>query len=226
MSPMTTLVSMATPDRYGRSAAIALIGGTVAGLLTMIFHPTGREVIQSAAGSGGHSLAIGVHLMAMLGLAAQTSGCMELARRLRRKDLAVGGCVCLLLAAMSGIVAAAASGLMAPRLLEGYGTADDVRQQAMLDGLRITGAINQGFAELFVLFSCSAIVVWSAAMILDRGGWGRLGWYGAVAGLGLLAGRLAGVLALDIHGFGLVVLVQGIWMSWAGVWLWRGRGRS
>lgn len=39
----------------------------------------------------------------------------------------------------------------------------------------------------------------------------------------IVLGVLAGHLRLDVHGFGLIVLAQGVWLIGTGVLLWRAR---
>ena len=86
-----------------------------------------------------------------------------------------------------------------------------------------TGAINQAFAKVFVIASSAAILLWSAT-ILAHGQLAR-----AAGVLGVIVGALAlfavviGHLRLDVHGFGAVVLCQGIWMITVGVLLVRSR---
>ena len=93
--------------------------------------------------------------------------------------------------------------------------------QCHLRTLRYTWLFNQACIKLYVAFGSAAIILWSTAM-LREGGFGRaLGVYSNVTGLVLLAGILTGVLGLGIHGFGAVVLAQGIWMMWVAVRLWR-----
>ena len=74
--------------------------------------------------------------------------------------------------------------------------------------LLYTGLWNQGFAKVYLVASCAAIVLWSVAILrgasMPRGA--------AIAGL-VLAGAIllaffAGHLGLDVHGFGIMTLAQ------------------
>jgi hypothetical protein len=89
-----------------------------------------------------------------------------------------------------------------------------------------TGAINQAFAKVFVIASSAAILLWSAT-ILAHGQLSRAaGVLGAIVGVLALLAVVIGHLRLDVHGFGAVVLCQGIWMITVGVLLIRQTGAA
>jgi hypothetical protein len=91
----------------------------------------------------------------------------------------------------------------------------------MLSALRYTGLLNRTFATIYVMLSGVAILLWSGAMLAGRELTRALGVYGLLLGVVLLLGITTGHLRLDIHGFGLVVLGEGVWMAWAAAQLWR-----
>jgi hypothetical protein len=205
-----------------RSAAVALVGGFLAGLVTMALHPTGSDVIHEASEGSSNVLVVAVHVLALLGQGVVLSGALALTRELRRRrDLAIAGYVFFALGAVSVIFAAAASGLLAPTVLRGYGEASEASRATMLQFLRYTGLLNQTFAKMNVMFSCVAILLWSVATFSGRELGRGLGIYGMVVAATLLAGIATGVLTLGVHGFGLVVLSQGVWLAWAAARLWR-----
>lgn len=204
-----------------RAAAAALIGGVAAGLLTMMLHPTGSEVVQAASQGENNTLVTAVHALAIAGQGAQLAGAVALVRRLvHRRDLGVGGYVFFALAAICALIAATASGFVAPGSVSGYGEANEATRQAMLQSLHYTAIINRSFSQLFVLASSVAILLWSLAMIIGRDVSRALGWFGVILSVALIATAGSGHVSLDIHGFGSVVLLEGIWLSWAGVRLW------
>ena len=82
--------------------------------------------------------------------------------------------------------------------------------------LDYTFRLNQGFSSIYTVGSCVAIVLWSAASLKNRRLPFALGIYGLVIGLTLPAALFVGVLTLDVHGFGLVVLAQAVWFVVAG----------
>ena len=204
-----------------RTAAIALVAGSVAGLVTMALHPTGRDVVHGAATVGSNALVAAVHVLALLGQGAVLAGALGVVNALRRRrDLAVAGYVFFALAAVAVIIAAAASGFLAPSVLHGYAEADEAGRQRMIELMHYTGLVNQTFAKLNVLFVAVALMLWSAATYAGRELTRGLGVYGLILSVALLAGIGSGVLRLDIHGFGLVVLGEGIWLVWAARQLW------
>lgn len=210
-------------DRTNRSAAIALVAGTVAGLITMALHPTGHDLVSNASAGGANTLNMAVHSLALLGQPLLLAGLLALTLRLREsRDLAVLAYICFALAVAAVMIAAVASGFLAPETVREVASADDAQRAAMLRDLHYTGELNQAFAKVHVVFSGIALLLWSVAIFRERAmsrGVAVLGALtGAFQGIGVVSGRLQ----LDIHGFGLVVLLQGIWMVWLARQLWRG----
>ncbi len=206
-----------------RSAAIALVSGSAAGLVTMFAHPTGHEVVRNAAAGASNALTSGVHWLAIVGEALILTGALAITRRLRtRRDIAVGAYVFFALAGVAVIIAAAASGLLAPSIVDRLATADAPERASMMNALHYTGLLNQTFARVHVLFSGIAILLWSGAALGGRELSRPLAVFGLLFGAVLAAGVLSGYLRrLDIHSFGLVVVGQGAWMVWTATQLWR-----
>lgn len=207
-----------------RSAAIALVAGTVAGLLTMALHPTGHDIVSNAATGDVNTLNMAVHSLALAGQPLLLAGLLALTHRLRdARALAVLAYVSFAFAVAAVMVAAVASGFLAPAAVAGFDGADATERTAMLNALHYTGQLNQAFARVHVIFSGVAIVLWSVAFIRTRELSRGLGVYGAIAGVAQAVGVLSGTLRLDIHGFGLVVLTQGVWLVLVARHLWRTR---
>lgn len=204
-----------------RTAATALAIGSLAGLVTMALHPTGRDLAHSASGAA-YTLATGVHVLAMLTQPLLLAGTLALTLRLRaRRDVAIGAYTFFALASVAVVIAAAASGLLAPSFLRGLSRGDDAERAAMMSALHYTAHLNQAFATLFVMFSGVAILGWSWAMLAGRELSRALAIYGLVLGAALLLGPASRHLRLDIHGFGAVVLGEAVWMAWVAAHLWR-----
>lgn len=207
-----------------RSAAAALVAGSLAGLLTMALHPTGRDLVRNASTGASNALVTAVHGMALLAQPLLVAGTLALTLRLRaRRDLATAAFVCFAFASVAVTIAAAASGFLAPAVLAGLQGADAPARTGMLDALRYTGLLNRAFARIGVLFVGAALLLWSAAMLAGRELPRALAAYGALAGAAMLGGVASGRLRLDVHGFGAVVLAQSVWMTWAAGALWRDR---
>jgi hypothetical protein len=196
-----------------RAAAFLLVAGSAAGLVTMVTHPTGHDVIRNASMDDPNTLVRGVHALALVGQPLLLAGTLGLSTHLRsQRALATTAWLFFAMAAVAVLIAAAASGFVAPQVLRGFAQADEAARATMLSALRYTGALNQAFAQIYVLLTGMALVLWSAAIWRGRELPRGLAVYGAVVGVAFVVGIIAGVLPLDIHGFGAVVLAQSVWM--------------
>jgi len=83
------------------------------------------------------------------------------------------------------------------------------------------GSVNQAFARIMVVASSVAILLWSFAIMRTRALPRSAGVYGAVAAIALICAVAPGFLKLNVHGFGLTVLVQGVWFIMVGTALSR-----
>ena len=205
-----------------RSAAKAIVLGSLAGLLTMLLHPTGHDVIREATAGRANDLNTSVHWLAIVAQGLVLAGTLALTLRLRaRRDLALGGFTFFALGTGMVVLAAVMSGLVAPAVLRGIGEADETGRALRLGQLRHTGLMNQAFAAVYVLCAGIAILLWSWAMLVGREMSRGLAVFGVVLGAVLVLGVLSGRLGVGIHGFLLVVLGVGAWLVWAAVGLWR-----
>jgi hypothetical protein len=202
-------------------AFLALTLGSLAGLATMVMHPTGSHVMANAAAGGAnwrnafaHGLAIGAQPLLLLGTLFLTT------RLTARRDAAVSAFVFHALSVVAVLIAAVASGFIAPTVMRGVGDAAGAQRDAILSAFHYTGVINQAFAKISVGFASVAILLWSWAM-LGSAASRILAGFGMITSALALLGVVTGSLRLDIHGFGAVVLAQSVWMVWTGAWLRR-----
>lgn len=212
---------------YDRSAALALWVGTAAGILVMGLHPTGSDVVKNAAEGGSNPLVTALHALAMVGEGLLLCGALAIVERLRaRFDLAVGGYVFFALSGITIIIAAAASGFVAPATVRDFADADAAARSVILNNLHYTRLLNQTFAEISVLFTSVALVLWSLGALIT----GAFSRSIAVGGLVLAAAMVVGVgsghLVLNIHGYLLVVVGTGIWQVMVGNALRRSAAES
>ncbi|HEV7595197.1 MAG TPA: hypothetical protein VGO33_09375 [Gemmatimonadaceae bacterium] len=205
-----------------RNAAVALLTGSIAGLVTMAFHPTGHDVVRNASAGAANTLNVALHFLALAAQPLLLAGTLALTLRFRaRRDMAVVAYIFFAVATVAVMIAAVASGFLAPSVVRGYAEADEPTRTLMINALTYTGRVNQAFATVYVAFSAVAILLWSVAALLGGELPRSLARYGIPLGAVLILGILSGYLGLDIHGFGLVVLGEGIWMAWAAGVLWR-----
>jgi hypothetical protein len=203
-----------------RIAGAALIAGALASVVTMALHPTAGDLIRDFDAHARTNVI--AHSVALAGVALTFFGALGLTRRLSgRADMAVGGLVLFGLAGVAALCAGIASGMIAPPLIAELVTAEGPRREALAELLRYNGLVNQGFAGVFVVASSGAILLWSGAVLGTRALPWWLGVLGVVVGGLVSFAFLSGHVGLDVHGFGLIVLAQAIWLVGAGTLLAR-----
>lgn len=205
-----------------RSAAFALILGSIAGLAAMAFHPSGQDVLRSAAAGTSNIRTAAVHSLALAAQLLVLAGTLALTLRLRaRRDLSIAAYIVFAVASVAVIIACVASGFLAPGVLRGHAEADEPTRAVMLNALHYTGRINRTFAQVGATLSGIAILLWSLAMLLGRELSRFLAIFGTLLGVALALGIVTGYWQVNLLGFGLVVLAQGTWFVWVAALLWR-----
>lgn len=188
----------------------------------MSLHPTGTDVAQNASAGGHNVMAVGVHALAIAAIPVLLSGMLVLTMRLARsRDFAWLAFIVYSLASVAVMIAAVASGLIVTDLAHSYVSAEAAMRETLHAQMHLVGTINQAFAKVFVMFSSVAIMLWSIAMLRISTFGTALAALGIVAGVAMMLGVASGHLQLNIHGFGAVMLAQGIWMCWTGAVLMR-----
>lgn len=178
-----------------KNGARALIAGNCALLLTMLLHPTAAQLPTLAV------LNALVHTLAVLATPLLFLGGIALTRRLG----APAALAFFALSLVAGACAGTISGFVAP----------DVFRRMSAESLggpwhalfRYSGIVNQAFARVLVISGAIAIVLWCVSMTARR----ALRVYGIATNAVIALLVIAGVLPLDVHGYGAVVLLQAIW---------------
>ncbi len=205
-----------------RLGAIALILGTVSGIITLSLHPSGgAHHVSPAQFEKLILLVIGVHALAIAGLPFSFLGTFALSRRLESPSrLALLALVIYGLSLVAIMSAATMSGLVTPPILRhmvAHSPASDQWRTLM----EYNHFINQGFAQIGAVGSCAAIVLWSTLIVKRRALPLAIGIYGLVLGPAIVIAMIAGALSLDVHGFGLITFTEAIWFIFAAIFLWR-----
>jgi len=208
-----------TDNRLGGSA---LIVGAAASLVTMGLHPSPHGPVAPEQLVSLMALAGAVHVFAIASLPIAFLGALALSRYLSAPDrLAATAAVTYGFAVVAIMVAAAFSGLVGPdvmrRMVTDTPPIGDLWRQLGI----YTGLLNRAFAMVFVLLSSAAIFLWSIAIIRGRKLPRSVGIYGIVIAPVTVLAVGSGHVALDVHGFGAVVLLQAIWLISAGASLRR-----
>lgn len=208
--------------RDNRLGGLALVIGAIAGLITMIVHPTGHHGVMSQQEMATMALLTrAVHGFAIASLPIAFLGALALTRQLGSPDrLSVLALVVYGFGTVAVMMAATMSGLVFPSVMQQLVAGDPLTETRRLF-LDYTFRLNQAFASVFVVASCAAILLWSVGILRTKRLSAGLGIYGLVLGIAITVALFIGRLPLDVHGFGLVILTQAVWFIIAGVMLRR-----
>ena len=207
-----------------RKSGIALIAGSLGGILTIAIHPTGAASLTadqvahlSVASAAAHSLAMVSFVVLFLG------GC-GLARSIGAPDrIAFSAIVTYGFACVAVFIATAVSGFIVPSIMRHMIL--DVPATAQQWTIVIDGIfqINQAFARIYSVAASLAIILWSVSA-LRNGGLGRgVATYGCVIAPLIIVGIVIGHLRLNVHAMAMVVLGQAIWSVIVGAQLYSRR---
>jgi hypothetical protein len=198
-----------------RAAGFALIGGTLAALVTMAFHPTGPA--RAADFARVSLINRGVHGLAIAGVIATTFGLLRLTRQLAHRGAMVDAAlVAYGFGAVAVMFAAIASGFVGTMLASYVLDGGDAARLAYEPAFDYNWAVNQSTTKVYVVTASVGIALWSIAMLKEPRYGRALGLTGLVVGAAATLATLAG-LQMDIHGFGAIVLGHGVWTIWTGV---------
>jgi hypothetical protein len=206
-----------------RKAGIALIAGSVGGVVTMIFHPSGMNSLSSAQVAHLTLVSGLVHTLALLSALLLFLGACGLTQRLAAEDrISFAAIVAYGFACCAVMIAGAVSGFIVPNIMKHM--IRDAPEAAHQWQIVIAGIfqVNQAFSRIFSVGTSIAIILWSISA-LRNGGLGRgVAIYGCVIAPLIIFGIGIGHLRLDVHGMTAVMLGEVIWYIVAGVQLVRG----
>ena len=200
-----------------QKGGLALIIGTVSGFITMVFHPTGPELLTPAQSTRAAYMAVATHSLALLGLPLLFLGALAIYRRVDSPNrLGLTALVMFGFGLAAGMATVVFSGFVGPSLAAGM-----LKSPEAYDNGRslfyFTGQLNRAFDQVFVFASALAISLWSLAALVGRRLPVAINIFGLLTGVGILVFLLSGYLRLDIHGFGAVILLNGIWYISTGI---------
>lgn len=191
-----------------RKAGIALIAGSLGGILTTAIHPTGAASLPMAGPA---------HSIAMVSILLLFLGACGLSRRIAAVDrISFAAIVTYGFACVAVLIAAAVSGFVIPGIMKHM--ARDVPAAAHQWQIVIAGIfqINQAFARIFSLGASLAIILWSVSAVRNRGLARGVAIYGCVVAPLAILGIGLGHLRLDVHGMTVVGLGQVVWFILVG----------
>jgi hypothetical protein len=203
-----------------RKSGIALMAGSIGGIVTMAIHPTAggpmtaAQVDRLAVVSGvAHGLAIASVMVLFLGACG-------IATSLAAQDrISFAGTVVFGFACVAVFQAATVSGFILPAIMKHMArdTSNMNTWQIVIEGIF---QINQAFARIYSVGASVAVILWSAS-ILRNGGLGRgIGIYGCIVSALIIVGVGVGHLRLNVHGMAVVWFGQAIWFVVVGFQMW------
>lgn len=200
-----------------RKSGIALIAGSLGGILTMAMHPVATGSLTAEQAQHLMELSGVVHSIAMVSVLLLFLGACGLTRRIATGDrLSFAAIVTYGFACVAVLVAAAVSGFIVPATMKYM--VRDVPAAAHQWQIVITGIfqINQAFARIYSVAASLAIILWSVSA-LRSGGFSRgLAVYGCIISVLIIVGIGVGHLQLDVHGMAVIWLGQAIWFILVG----------
>jgi hypothetical protein len=194
--------------------AIALILGSIGGILTMIAHPIGTDVAPTNENAlHGIQLGIMVHALAVASVMIQSFGLLGFCRKLGLERPIVSAALVIYgFSAVAVMCAAVLDGFGATALAKDALSADEPTRKLLSLLSHYNYYVNQGFAKVFLVGSSVAVIIWSG-LLMKLSRFGKI-----IGGLGCIIGSIclilfaAGHLQTDRHGFGLFFFVQSVWM--------------
>lgn len=197
-------------------AAAGAIGvGALVGILAMALHPSvgAHGLAEGMAEIRREAHAAGVVHGAMIAvLGAWIFGYWVFADRLGLGRSSVRlGLVAFVMGAAAHVGAATISGFVTPSFAASHGGTGEAELETAHRIMAYGFHINQALAKLGVVTMSVAFLCWSA-VLLRRAGLARgIGVAGIAVGAFPLLAVAAGHLRLNVHGMGLVLLVQALW---------------
>lgn len=201
-------------------SGIALIAGSIGGLITMAIHPTSAGVLTPAQFERLAVVSGIAHSLAMISFLLIALGAFGLTQRLAAPDrLAFSGLVVYLFAGVAVLIATAVSGFIIPSIMRHMirdTPAAAPQWHIVIDSIF---QINQAFSRIYTVATSAAIILWSASALRNGGISRGIAIYGCIASSVLIVAICIGHLKLNVHGMAVVVLAQAIWLIAAGTQL-------
>ncbi len=203
-----------------RKSGIALVAGSLGGILTVAIHPRGAASLTADQVAHLAVASAAAHSLAMVSFAILFLGACGLVRRIAAADrIAFAAIVTYGFACVAILIAAAVSGFIVPDIMRQM--VRDVPAAAPQWKIVISAIfqINQAFARIYSVAASLAIILWSVSA-LRNGGFGRgVAIYGCVIAPLLILGIVSGHLRLNVHGMGIIALGQAVWFVIVGAQL-------
>jgi hypothetical protein len=200
-----------------RKAGIALIAGSLGGILTMGLHPTASASLSAEQVSRLMETSGIAHSIGMVSLLLLFLGACGLTSRIAAADrLSFAAIVTFGFACVAVLIAMAVSGFIIPAIMKRM--VADVPAAAHQWQIVVVGIfqINQAFARIYSVAASLATILWSISVLRNRGLGRGVAIYGCVVAPLTILGIGIGHLRLDVHGMAVIFLGQAIWFILVG----------
>jgi hypothetical protein len=201
-----------------RKSGMALIAGSAAMIITMAFHPhgvTSQDQVDSTV-----RMLVAVHSLALVASAAVFLGAWGLSRKLAAPDrLAMIALVLFGFSVVAVMNAAILDGLVAPNVIRRIFEDTGPKRDFWLSALKFNFEMNQAFARVYAVAASLALLLWSVAIVKSGTLTRVVGYYGCVLAPVTIVAIGSGLLTPNVHGFGMLVVLQSVWFVAAGAQL-------
>jgi hypothetical protein len=197
--------------------AAALLIGVAGAVMTMLFHPTGRDLLgqPSDVAAAGEMMSVVTHAVAIASGPLIFFGFLGLASAVGYQSPAVRFALTGWgLAVMAALCATVIDGFVAPRLTRRIlqASADPAMETILRQILAANTMLNQAFSEVYAVAASASIFAWSLSVFRRSAAWTLIAAYGLLIGFAVPAALLFGYLGVELHGFRLIVLSQVFWI--------------
>ena len=210
-----------------RKAAIALIVGSIGGVLAMAVHPHGAGTLTSAQVEHLALVSAVAHTVALLSILLLFLGSCGLNSYLADRELwSFAALATFGFASVAVMIAGAISGYIIPSLMRHMlrDVPDAAHQwQIVIDAVF---QCNQAFSRIYSVATGIAIALWSFSALRNRRLSAFIAHYGWISSLLIIVGTCVGHIRLDVHGMAIVAVSEVIWFVAVAVVLLRPSSRA
>jgi hypothetical protein len=204
-----------------RKSGLALIAGSVGGMVTMAIHPTSGGVLTPAQFERLATVSAIAHSLAIVSFLIMLLGAIGLSLRLAAPDrIAFSGMIVFAMGAVAILIAASVSGFIVPNIMKEMIKDTPAAAPQWHIVIAAIFQINQAFASIYAVAASLAIGLWSISALRNGGLLRGIAIYGCLAALVIVLAICSGHLHLNVHGMAVVVFSQAIWFIVVGTQLW------
>lgn len=203
---------------------IALIVACLGAIVTVIFHPTGQDLLgqPDEIARRNEMITVATHSVALFSLPLFFFGFLGFSRRLGLDHPSVQAAIVFYgFALIAATCAVVINGIVAPIITRQIITADENTRQVLRLILMNNTLLNQAFDKVFIAAASLAIILWSVCLIRAGSFAKIIAILGCMLGLVSLLGIFSGRMRMNVHGFGLLMFGQIAWTILVAVYLLR-----